>query len=291
MKSSMFVLPSSLVLAAVLTGCGGSDATGASSSSTLAASSGSDASSALMISPTQQSANQLVAAANSSTMDIATAQSVSGLPSGLAALPLTPTASFSGDYECSALGSNGSGSISYTGTIDLADGVPQSLDLSFDDCVYTAFRNTYSYNGTESTSYSSYTSATQFTLVESWDLTLQISGAWSYERTFNGSASCTQDNSALSCSYDLGTSQISAGFAASQNGSVVTVSSATLTSRTLNMVLNDWVYDATLGYATSGSITITDTNGNTCVITADGNGTYTVTDTVNAVSSSYTVVK
>lgn len=288
MKSSNLVLPGTLLLAAALGGCGsGSDPMSASPASTTSESNAS----AVMISATQQSANALVAVAGDSTLDAATAQAVSTLTSGADATFFANTATVSGDYACSALGVNGSGSIAYTGMVNVGTGVPQSLSLNFEQCMFTAFLNTYSINGTESTSFSSYTSPTQFALVESWDVMLQISGSWMYNRTFNGSATCTEAGGSLSCSYDLKTTQINAGFAASLNGSVVTVSTATLASQGLTLVLHNWVYDAALGYATAGSITVTDMDGNTATITADGNGTYTVTETINGVSYMYTVSK
>lgn len=270
-----------LMLVLPLAGCGGSSDPVTTT----------DSSAPLTVAATQTSADALVSAAGSSTMDISMAQSLSSVPTTLNAVNSPASATLSGSYACSALGNNGSGDIGFTGTVSLPSGDPQSLALTINDCTFSIGLNTYALNGSESSSYLSYVSSTDFVFSESWNVTLAVTGAWTYTRDFNGTASCSADAGALSCAFDLGSSQIEAGFSATQAGSVTTVNSANLMSRGLTMVMTDWVYDSAVGYAVSGSVLLTDATGNSSLITAMGGGTYTVVNTVGGMATSYTVTK
>src|SRR5271156_2905888 len=167
-----------LLLALALAACGGSGSDPVNSTSSSAP---------LAVAASQTSADAMVAAASSSTADIGTAQSLSSMPTALNAVNAPASATVTGSYACSALGINGSGDIDYTGTVNLITGVPESLDLTIAECTFSVGQNTYALNGSESSSYSSYTSPTDFAYAESWNVTLTVSGAWSYSRDFTGS--------------------------------------------------------------------------------------------------------
>ena len=172
-----------------------------------------------------------------------------------------------------------------------------SATFTYNECSWTSNGTTYTVNGSGTLTYSNFTSDTDFSFTFTWtNLTFDYSsGSYNSSGTLNGSESCTLDNSSVSCSYTFGNYSIGTGAVVSTSGGVTTVSSATVTttvsgaSGTVTITYADWVYNATNGYATSGSVTITDSNGDSATITANGGGSYTVKIVIGGSSTTYTV--
>ena len=221
----------------------------------------------------------------------ATAYIAQGVSARVATDPHT-TSSYT--ENCSSIGTSGSGTIDVTYTIN--GSTPVSVDFTYNNCSFTTAGETVSFNGSGSLTYTNYTNAQNFTWTFTWtNLSYSVtSGTYHTSGTFNGTESCTYANSVASCGFSFGNYTISSGASVSTTGGVTTVSSATVKTSiagggTVTITFSNWVYDSNLGYATSGTATISASNGDKAVITATGGGHYTVAVTINGNLTTYNI--
>jgi hypothetical protein len=253
------------------------------------------AASSSAIASSQSWANAAVSSVNSGVANLLQAQTAGQLPSGslFAALPIGTTVS--GMLDCGSLGTSGSGTVSYTETEN--SGTPVSFSFTYNNCVWTSDGETYDINGTGTLTYTNYIDSSDYTFSLDFDFSYSFSGNYNSSGSLNNATeTCTFSNSApVNCSYNFGNDSISGGYVVSTSGTATTVTSATVTttiagaSGTVTITYNNWVYDSTLGYATSGSVTITDSEGDSATITANGGGQYTVTIVADGETVTFTV--
>ena len=250
------------------------------------------------ITASQSWATAAVKSANGGVSSIVLSNNAGMLPIGstMASLPIGATTS--NTIPCSTLGSAGSGSMSFVETYDSTTFAPQSFAFTYNNCTWSSAGMSFTIDGTGSYTYSNYvTTPLSFDFTATYNATYSyVYGSYSDSGTFNGSESCSMPSSgAITCNYNFGAYTVGSGAVVTSSGSVTTVSSATTTttvsgsSGSVTLAYSDWVYDASLGYATSGTVTIADGNGNTATITANGNGTYAVVVTYEGATLSYTV--
>jgi len=260
-------------------GCGGS------SSSSGGSGGGGTSASDGTITASQSWASSAVSAVNGGVANVAQESGASGTPITLLksasahALSLDPLVAESGSIDCDV-----SGSFSYSFTLSGSN--ISGATFTYSSCVESTGEAPIS--GTLTITFTSFTDANDWTATYSVDLTSSPAGAVS------GNATCTDASGTVSCSWSFGGYTVSGTVTVSTSGSTTTVGSATVTttlsSKNITIVYSNWVYDASAGYATSGTATITDTtNGNNAVITAEGGGSYKVVITINGQSATFTV--
>jgi hypothetical protein len=246
------------------------------------------------VSPSQQAADGLVAEANRSVGRVLQANAASGLPVGALITALPTGATVNGTLECSNFGTNGSGTVSYTYTTSDGTGQPVSYVFTYNNCTWSVSGITIAYNGTVTWDWTRYTSATDYAVTYAYDITYSYTGAYTSSGTIRSSATCVNTAGALSCSYNIDGARVRNNISITTSGTVTTVRSATVeldgttSSGTLTITYDNWIYDGATGRATSGSVTVTDSRGNSAVVTATGTG-YTVVVTYNGAQSTYTV--
>jgi len=75
----------------------------------------------------------------------------------------------------------------------------------------------------------------------------------------------------------MGNYATSSNVSLTESGNTTTVTQATASTTivgsagSVNISYSNWTYDSSLGYATSGTATLTDSNGDTVTMTANGN--------------------
>jgi hypothetical protein len=249
---------------------------------------------------TQAAADALSQAANNNVATVVAANSAQIVPTSPTS-PTSPAGAYISDlpmgattvqtYSCSQFASGGTGTISMA-VISDANGYPASASFTYSKCTFSVSGQTVSLDGTANAIFH-FVSSTNFSFDVTYNLSYVYSGTYSSSGHLNSSASCTYSHPTLSCSYNVGRSSVS-NASVSISGTKTTVTSATVnTDRTtasnnLKIEYSNWLYDSSLGRATSGTVTITDANGNTAVITA-GASSYSVTITYNKSTYHYTV--
>jgi hypothetical protein len=235
----------------------------------------------------QSWASAAVSAANGGVANFVAVQNTSLLPAGSLFLSLPIGATFSGTIPCSSLGTNGSGSVSYSQTLDV------STTYTYDNCIWTSNGETLFFNGTGSLIYTNFVSSSNFTYNITWTLSYAFTGPFNASGTLtNDSETCTiSAPGAINCSYSFGGYLILNPPVVMIGGNVATVTNATATitvagvTESAQAVWSNWVYNQSLGYATSGNVTFTDSNGDSSTVIANGDGTYTVTVTIEGVTT------
>lgn len=236
----------------------------------------------------QTFANSAAGEVNDLVEEIQQADLAAGLPVAARIVgPLSGTTS-SGSINCSDLGESGSGTVSYTYTYN--NSKPVSWSYTYHDCQFSSGSYTLTLNGTMKITYTSYQDATHNAFTYSYNLSYSYVGPdLNYSANINAAESCTISGESYECRYRVGGGYTLDDYDVEYDGDTVTVNSATITTNNATIVFTDWVYDVSLGYATSGSILVTYGNGNSVAITATGTA-YDVDITINGVTTSYTVL-
>lgn len=304
MENRMITRCVSVVLAIGMTACGGGGGGGDEKGSPATPSTQVDPTKVNRVEANQNSASALVQVALANVDEVAQAATVDdipGLSSATGVKRLTQIQSTSmevvqpsvaSSYNCSSLG-GGNGSGTYTADVDYNTSTGETnTRITYDKCSYTQAGITYTLNG-YSTSRTTKTSDSTMVYFSDYDLTTQVSGPYGGTYKYKGSQTCTYSNSSYSCSYNVGDSAVSSISGVSVNGNTTTITSATIKTKrddsanSLTVTYKNWQYDSVTGRA-SGTVTITDSLGNTATVVANGN-TYTVTIKYNGVESVYTV--
>lgn len=250
--------------------------------------------SGVQVAPSQAAANGLVSEANTSVAKVLQASAASGLPGGALITALPTAATVNGTIECNTLGTSGSGNITYAYTTEDGTGRPTSYVFTYNNCTWSASGITVVYNGTVNWTWTRWVAANDYSVTYAYDITYSYSGTYNSSGAIRSSATCVNASNVLSCSYDIDGTRVRNGMSVTSSGTVTTVRSATVeidgtaTSGAITIVYDNWVYDSATGRATSGTVTATDTAGNSAVITATGSG-YTVRVTYNGATTEYTV--
>lgn len=236
----------------------------------------------------QSTADAAVATVNEGVAAVREVGAANLLPGGLVARGLPTGATSSGTIQCSTLGSSGSGSIDYTMTYDDSTFFPSSYSYVYNNCTFSSTGYSYAMSGSGSLNYSRYVSATDYVFTLVYDLTYSYTGGgYSDSGTVSSTETCTASGDSVDCTYQVGDSALR-DVSITTSGSVTTIDNATIDGSYVDCVYSGWSYDASNGRATSGTVTVTDGNGNTAVITATTSG-YTVVITVGGSSQTYTV--
>jgi hypothetical protein len=240
-----------------------------------------------LVAEIQEGATELVQAADRPT----------DLPMGVDTLPTGIVETL----QCSSLGTGGSGSITLNENGGSAPAAGEVVSITYDQCTFSSEGATVTYNGSVTEEYVSYASTTDFELaVEANNFSFSIN---------DGSAG-TMESEKISYSYTIdvsnGTETIS--YTAANGGSLEISASDVTTSGTDETIVqgtyvytssagggivkatyDNWTYDSSKGFAISGSVTVTGSDGAQVVITASATD-YTVvyTSAAGAVTS-YTV--
>lgn len=215
-------------------------------------------------------ASDVVAFANASVADVVTAGQAGSLPGGALTVQLPSGATTSGTIPC------GSGSISYSYTYNAGTFTPQSYSYSYNNCTYGSGSSYYSYNGSAQLTYDFYNSATSYQFTQVYDMTYSYaSGGYSTSGTLKSSQTCTYGSGGMQCATTVGNSSIS-NVSVTTSGTVTTVSRATVKGKTVQVVYSGWVFDSTTGRASAGTVTVSDSNGNSATVQVVSGG-YKVT--------------
>lgn len=302
MKNRLLARYFSVAMTAALTACGGGggDDKGASANP----SSQTDPAKVTRVESNQSSASALVQIALTNVDEVAQAATVDDLPGGAgvsaakgpAHIQSTtnelaqPRVSYS--YSCSILG-GGNGTGSYTVDVDYNSSTGESNSrITYDKCSYTQSGVTYTLNG-YSASRTTRSSDSTMIYYSDYDVSTQVSGPYGGTYNYKGSQTCSYTNSSYSCSYNVGDTSVSSISGVSVDGTTTKISSATINTKredsanSLTITYSNWQYDSATNRA-SGTVTITDSLGNTAKVVANGN-VYTVTIKYNGIESTYTV--
>lgn len=234
----------------------------------------------ISIAESQSAANGAVSTVNAAVADVVAASEAPDSPFGALTLPLGAVTS--GSFPCD------SGSVSYQYEYDAGSGRPIGYAFTYNNCRYGTSSAYSLFNGTTSLSYTQYTNATNYTLSQVYNLSYRyVSTGYDNSGTLSGSTTCTVSNGNVSCSYSIGNNGVS-NYSVTRSGSVTTVSRATVRSGAITVTYSDWVYDASTGRATSGTVTASDGNGNSVRIDVVTGG-YRVTVVKDGRTTVYTV--
>lgn len=256
-------------------------------------------SSVTAITDSQTGASGLVAVVNANVETVAQADAASNAPGAVGALitDLPTGAVTTQTQQCSELGSilggTGSGSYTYTSDIDTNAYQVKSISVQYNNCTYSFSGATLSYNGTMAFTYG-YTGTNISSVNYTYDLTYAYSGAYGSDSgTLKSSSTCSVLGGQYDCSYNIGSAAVR-NVNVSRNGTKTTVTSATVktngsaTSNNLTVTYSGWVYDSATGRATSGTVTVTDTNGRSATITVTSTG-YRVVITAGGTTRTYDI--
>ncbi len=238
---------------------------------------------------TQESADTLVADVNAGVASLRQANATNALPLGSQTLALPLGATVEQTLDCSDLGVGaGSGSINFTINSNDSTGQPVSSLFSYNNCNIATGDFNYLVNGTGEMTYTNWTSATSYSFRLAYNMTYRYSsGTYNDEGTLNSVQVCTINGEQEDCSFSFGDDQVR-DVSLNTSGSVTTVSDARISNSLVDCVYSGWVFDASNGRATSGTVTVTAPNGDRAVIAASSTG-YTVDITVGATTSRFTV--
>ena len=238
---------------------------------------------------TQESANTLVADVNAGVASLRQADAAAALPFGSLTLTLPLAATIDQSFDCGNLGiGTGSGSISFTINTNDSTGQPSSSQFRYNNCNVATGAYSYLVNGTGEMTFTNWTSATSYSFRLAYDMTYRYSsGTYSDEGTLNSVQVCTINGGQEDCSFSFGDNQVR-NVSLNTSGSITTVNDARISNSLVDCVYSGWVFDASSGRATAGTVTVTAPNGDRAVITASSTG-YTVDITVGATTGRYTV--
>lgn len=234
----------------------------------------------ISITESQSAAASAVTTVNAAVADIVAASDAPSSPLGAITLPAGAVTS--GTFPCD------SGNVAYQLEYDAGTNRPISYAFTYNNCRYSTGGGYAQYNGTVSLAYTQYTNSTNYTLTQNYNLNYQVvSSSYNSSGTLSGSTTCTATNGALSCSYNVGANGVS-NATVSRSGTVTTVTRATVSSGTITVSYSNWVYDASTGRATSGTVTVSDGRGNSVTIEVVSGG-YRVTVVKDGRTTVYTV--
>lgn len=201
--------------------------------------------------------------------------------------PLTGATS-SGSIDCADWGQSGSGTIDYSYTYSSSNR-PVSYSFTYNNCQYTSGEYTTTLSGTMNIVVNDWDDESHFTFTYNYNLTYTFTGPNVNETyTISSSETCTTDGENYECRYRVGGGYTLDDYDVAYEDGIITVYSATITTKNGTIEFTNWVYDTSLGYATSGTILVTYNNGNAVEITATGAG-YDVIVTINGVEYPYFV--
>jgi hypothetical protein len=244
----------------------------------------------------QANADALVEEIQDDVPDLVELTSTNSLPGAINTLP----GGVATTIECSSLYGSGSGTVTTDNNFS-NDGVivGKTYTVTYSSCAYSFSGWTYIFDGSLTSTYTRYNSATDFAIsVTSSNFMVSLTSE-SYNYSYgplNITYNLDYANGTFSYSYTVsngGASDISSSNV-TRNGNDVTITSATYvydstsTGGVIKVVFSNWTYNTTTSRPVSGSITVTGANGNTVKIDATGAG-YTVTYTINGTVTSYTV--
>lgn len=239
----------------------------------------------VVIAASQSGAEDLVDAVNAGVDDVFKADAAGALPGGVNLVALPSAATSQGTIECSSYG--GTGNITYSYTINDSSYQPVSYQYSYNNCTFNSGGYSARFNGSVSLTYE-YTSSNNFTYTQIYDLAYSYTyGSQTYETDLNSTRVCSSVSGVVSCSYQVGDNRIR-NVSVTRSGTVTTVRNATVTRGTVTWSYSGWAFDASSGRATSGTVTVSDDNGNSATITVTSSG-YRVTIVYNGSSTVYTV--
>ena len=229
----------------------------------------------------QTAANTAVSTLNAAVADIqSVGNAPGGAPGGAISLPVGPTASST--VNCSV-----SGNFTYTYEYSNA-GIPVSYSYTYNNCRYGTPTAYLEYNGTGRLDYINYTSATDYGWTLTYNITYSyVSTGYNYNGTLNFTQRCTNSGGNVSCNYQVGNNGVT-NIQVGTVGNITTITRATVRSGNVTATYTNWVYDSSLRRATSGSIVVSDGNGNSITVEATGSG-YRVTIVYAGRSTVYTV--
>lgn len=234
----------------------------------------------ISIAESQSAANGAVSTVNAAVADIVAASEAPDSPFGALTLPLGAVTS--GSFPCN------SGNVSYQYEYDASSGRPIGYAFTYNNCRYGTASDYTQFNGTTSLSYTQYSNATNYTLTQSYNLSYRYVGTgYDNSGTLVGSTTCTSSNGNVSCSYSVGNNGIT-NYSVTRSGSVTTVTRATVRSGAITVTYSNWVYDASTGRATSGTVTASDGSGNSVRVDVVTGG-YRVTVVKDGRSTVFTV--
>lgn len=240
------------------------------------------------IAASQDTANKAVQSVNQGVATLRQADAASSLPGGAFTRTLPGGASIQQSLACATLGTGGSGTIDFTINVDDATQRPTTSTFNYNNCSFQSVGYSASFNGTGALTYSNYVSAESFTYSLTFNMSYNISSGGVVEQgTLNSTEVCTISAAGADCRFQVGDALVD-NVTISTSGSVTTISSGSIDSSTIDCVYTGYTYDGATGRATSGSVTVTDAQGNQAVVTASATG-YTVVITVNGQSSTWTV--
>ncbi len=294
---------STIFLGALLvTGCGGGGGGGSGSGGNPPSGLSISTSPTATFTSSQADADTLAKEIQNGTPDLVAAVSMQNIPAGISTLP----AGVSGSYPCSNLSSTGIGSGSMTYDTNMpSSGTPTAgtyVNMTFSSCTFdVSSTTTFTLNGSSKVTYTRFNSYSDYaTSVSYSNFTMSI---------VDTSTSTNDSYGPISGSYVLDVSggtitiatQLPNGGVTnllvanvSYSGNNVTINSATYVYNSpgeggiIKVEFNGWTYDSTTGIPISGTITVTDANGDTVVITALA-GNVTVTYNINNTTTAYTV--
>lgn len=236
----------------------------------------------------QQAADNMVEEVNELVLELRSAETSGQVPTAAHLVGLPIGATTSGSMACSEFGTSGSGSMDYVYTYEGSR--PVSWVWDYNDCNYTISGYTYHMDGSFSMVYDSYTNAENHRYTFVYDLVYEYSGG-GFEGSYSieSRQSCVMSGGELSCTYTTSSGDYDlTDWDIEIEGDTVTVVNATIVGADVTIVFDDWTYNSTTGHAISGSVLITDGDGNSAEIVATGTG-YTVEITVGGSTTSWTV--
>lgn len=232
----------------------------------------------------QASANQLVADVNAGVSQLRQADALDRLPlpfgARIATLPLGAVVTQS--VPC------GTGSMSFSMTVNDSTQQPESGSMSFNNCGYTVAGYSSTFSGAANLTISGWTNENNFTMRVSYDMSYTASGpGYADSGTVAGVQTCTFSGENVDCGAEFGNDRVS-NVTLTNTGSTTTVQAGRISNTEIDCVYSNWSYDSSTGRATTGTVTVTAPNGDRAVITATSTG-YTVVITVGTTTQTFTV--
>lgn len=278
-------------------GGGGSSSTGGSSNNgggstgnqTTAPTADAFATPTAVIASSQVDATNLLTAGQSGASAMLQVSNAAGLPFGV---QLAPPTGVTNTVDDSSFCTSG-GTLSLTTSFANQSGTPTAGDSAietFNNCSFVFDGTAMMVNGLVTVNFTRYNSSSDFALTEALsNITGSYGGVSAGPYNLTANIDCV--NNGCSFSYSGSTWTVMGNPVITVNGNAATISSGTVRvnygSGWVNVTITNWVFDATTGQASAGTLTITAANGNNAVVTATGGGHYTVAITVNGTNTNY----
>ena len=243
---------------------------------------------------TQATAQALSQVVNDNVATVIAAHASMSVPIGASIVGLPTGSTINQTLNCADMSTaaGGSGTISIQIVSDDTTHRPSTATLSYNNCVLSIPGETTTFNGTAAMTYT-WVSATNYSFSLVFNVTYSSTGTTSSSGTVNGSETCTYNGGTASCSVNIGNSTVS-NISMSTSGTTTTITTATVNTDgttvvdNLTITYSGWVWLPGQGHATSGTATVTDSNGNHATIVASASG-YDVTIVINGTTYHYTI--